>query len=77
MVREITEERRAEEELRRSMEVAEQASALKSRFLAAASHDLRQPLQTLSLLQSVLAERSKDDDVARLIGQIGVAIEVM
>jgi two-component system CheB/CheR fusion protein len=77
VVREITEERRAEEELRRSMEVAEQASALKSRFLAAASHDLRQPLQTLSLLQSVLAERSKDDDAARLIGQMGVAIEVM
>lgn len=77
VVREVTEERRAEEELRRSMEVAEQASALKSRFLAAASHDLRQPLQTLSLLQSVLAERSKDDDVARLIGQMGMAIDVM
>jgi two-component system CheB/CheR fusion protein len=77
VVREVTEERRAEEELRRSMEVAEQASALKSRFLAAASHDLRQPLQTLSLLQSVLAERSKDDDVARLIGQMGAAIDVM
>lgn len=77
LVRDVTEERRAEAELRHSMEVAEQASALKSRFLSAASHDLRQPLQTLSLLQSVLAERSKDEDVARLIGQMGVAIDVM
>ncbi len=77
VVREITDERRAEEELRRSIEVAEQASALKSRFLAAASHDLRQPLQTLSLLQSILVERLKDEDVARLIGQVGVAIDVM
>ena len=77
LVRDISQERRAEAELRHSMEVAEQASALKSRFLSAASHDLRQPLQTLALLQSVLAERSKDDDVARLIGQMGVAIDVM
>lgn len=77
VVRDITDERRAEAELRHSMEVAEQASALKSRFLSAASHDLRQPLQTLALLQSVFAERSKDDDVARLIGQMGVAIDVM
>ncbi|HSO42188.1 MAG TPA: response regulator [Rhodospirillales bacterium] len=77
VVREVTEERRTEEELRRSMEVAEQASALKSRFLAAASHDLRQPLQTLSLLQSILVERMRDEDVARLIGQMGVAIDVM
>ena len=35
---------------------AERANAAKSRFLAAASHDLRQPLQTLSLLQGLLAK---------------------
>ena len=35
---------------------AEAANAAKSRFLAAASHDLRQPLQTLSLLQALLAD---------------------
>lgn len=34
---------------------AEAAAAAKSRFLAAASHDLRQPLQTLALLQALLA----------------------
>ena len=35
---------------------AEQATMVKSRFLAAASHDLRQPLQTLSLIQGLLAK---------------------
>ncbi len=35
---------------------AEVASAAKTRFLAAASHDLRQPLQTLALLQALLAD---------------------
>ncbi|WBO59433.1 response regulator [Acidocella sp. MX-AZ03] len=34
--------------------VAEEASAAKTRFLAAAGHDLRQPLQTIGLLKSVL-----------------------
>ena len=33
---------------------SEAANAAKTRFLAAASHDLRQPLQTLSLLQGLL-----------------------
>ena len=43
---------------------AEQANLGKSRFLAAASHDLRQPLQTLSLLQGILAKKVKDETVA-------------
>ncbi|MBL8659128.1 MAG: response regulator [Rhodospirillales bacterium] len=77
MVQDITEQRRAEGELRRARDAAEQANALKSRFLAATSHDLRQPLQTLSLLQSILVERIKDEDTGRIAGQMGVAIDVM
>jgi two-component system CheB/CheR fusion protein len=42
---------------------AEHANAAKSRFLAAASHDLRQPLQTISLLNEVLA-RETDNPIA-------------
>ena len=51
----ITVRRHAGEALEAAREQAELASTAKSRFLAAASHDLRQPLQTMSLLQGVLA----------------------
>ena len=37
------------ERLREQKDAAEQANMAKSRFLAAASHDLRQPLQSLTL----------------------------
>jgi len=46
------------------MSDAEQANAGKIGFRAAASHDLRQPLQTISLLQGLL-ERHAQDDVTR------------
>jgi signal transduction histidine kinase len=40
---------------------ADQASTSKTRFLASASHDLRQPTHALSLLAGVLSNRSLDD----------------
>jgi len=53
------------------------ASAVMSRFVAATSHDLRQPLQTLSLLQSILVERVKDENLGQAVVQMGVAVDVM
>ena len=41
----------------------------KSRFLAAASHDLRQPLQTLVLLQELLAKVVVGEKAKKLVGQ--------
>ena len=45
--------------LREQKETAERANSAKSKFLAAASHDLRQPMHALSLLVSA-AQREKD-----------------
>jgi PAS domain S-box-containing protein len=53
-IRDITARRADEQSLKTARHVAEQADRAKSDFLAAASHDLRQPLQTLKLLNTVL-----------------------
>ena len=57
--------------------MAESANLGKSRFLAAASHDLRQPLQTLSLLQGLLAKKIKDEDALQLVARSDEALTAM
>jgi two-component system CheB/CheR fusion protein len=57
----ITERRRAADALESAKREAQQANIAKSRFLAAASHDLRQPLQALSLIRGVLSRKIRDD----------------
>lgn len=49
---------KSNEQLRVALHQAEQAMQAKTRFLASASHDLRQPLHTLSLLSEALLRRS-------------------
>ena len=74
----ITVFREAEQQLAAAKEAAEQADRVKSRFLAAASHDLRQPLQTLHLLSSLLARRlTDDDDARRLVARFDGMLDVL
>ncbi len=56
---------------------AEAANATKSRFLAAASHDLRQPLQTLTLLQALLADAFTDDKGRSLVARQTVMLSTI
>ncbi len=53
-LRDATERRKSRLELIEAREAADRANQAKSRFLATASHDLRQPLQTLALLNGAL-----------------------
>ncbi|MCW2239232.1 ATP-binding protein [Azospirillum canadense] len=52
--RDVTERKRLEETLRAAKEDAERANLSKSKFLAAASHDLRQPMQSMFLFAAAL-----------------------
>ena len=53
---------------------AEEASRAKTRFLASASHDLRQPLHTLSLYSAALKLRAPDGTTGEIAGHIDRAI---
>jgi len=64
------EQRRVEEELRLAKEEVEAAMSSKTRFLAAASHDLLQPVNAAKLLISTLAEMAEDTEVARLTDRL-------
>jgi two-component system CheB/CheR fusion protein len=74
---ENTERRRVAEALETAKRQAELATATKSRFLAIASHDLRQPLQTLALLQSLLLNSVEGEKAKKLLGRLDDALGAM
>lgn len=69
VIRELPEHSHLESELIAAREAAERADQAKSRFLATASHDMRQPLQALSLLNGTLRRLCDDPTVAGLLLQ--------
>ena len=56
---------------------AETASLAKSQFLAAASHDLRQPLHAMGLFAAALAARVRDPGVTPLVASIRASVEAL
>jgi two-component system, chemotaxis family, CheB/CheR fusion protein len=76
-VEDITERKHTAEALEAAKRQAEQANLGKSRFLAAASHDLRQPLQTISLLHELLAKKVKDETTLALVGRLDETVGTM
>ncbi|MBI5165034.1 MAG: PAS domain S-box protein [Magnetospirillum sp.] len=59
-----------EDQLYDAMDAAEEANIAKTRFLAAASHDLRQPMQALAMFAAVLAGRTTDPGQSVLVARI-------
>ena len=64
IVRDVTGRKLLEDTLKQARDSAERANEVKSRFLAAASHDLRQPLQTIWSLQALLGRAFEDTEYA-------------
>ena len=75
--REISERQSVQDALHKAKEDAERANAEKSRFLAAASHDLRQPLQTINLVHGVLSRTIDADQVEEILSILKVATNTM
>jgi FixJ family two-component response regulator/signal transduction histidine kinase len=73
----ITAQNQATKASELAMRRAELARAAKSRFLAAASHDLCQPLQTLYLLQGLLATVVEGEKASNLVKRIDQTLSRM
>lgn len=73
----LTDFRRTERELAAAKEAVEQANLAKSRFFAAASHDLRQPLQTLTFLHDLLQSEVATEKAKELLDRAEETLDSM
>ncbi len=70
LTEQFEEKERIEEELRLAKERAEAAVSSKTRFLAAASHDLLQPINASKLLISTLQEAARDSELSPMVERL-------
>lgn len=77
VIRDVTERQKILRELEKARDEAHKANQAKSRFLATASHDLRQPLQSLRLLASTLKQKLTDPALQQLVERQTQAIDAM
>ncbi|MGD8875253.1 MAG: hybrid sensor histidine kinase/response regulator [Gammaproteobacteria bacterium] len=75
--RDITERKKMENALNKAKRAAEDANASKTRFLAAASHDMRQPLQAITANTDLLALTNTDPALFRPIKQLRDASQAL
>jgi signal transduction histidine kinase/ActR/RegA family two-component response regulator len=75
LVQEIAERRAIEAEMRRARDGAEAANLSKTRFIAAASHDLLQPLNAAKLFVSSLTEGDLPEPAREVARRVGSAFE--
>ncbi|MFZ1682295.1 MAG: HAMP domain-containing sensor histidine kinase, partial [Rhizobiaceae bacterium] len=68
---------RSNAELGQQKEISEKANALKTRFLAAASHDVLQPLHAAQLTVSALADLQTTDKGRELVAQVERSLDMM
>ncbi|CAO3426299.1 ATP-binding protein [Azospirillum endophyticum] len=64
-------------DIHRARDAAEEAGRSKSRFLAAASHDLRQPMQSILLFAEVLRPHVKDGPGVDALGRLQQGLEIL
>ena len=67
----------ATRDLRAKTEEAEQATLAKSRFLAAATHDLRQPAHALGMFVERLRQLPHDTQTTQLLGNLEASVQSM
>ena len=63
--------------LEEALDKANEASAAKTRFLASASHDLRQPIHSLSMLSAALGMRPLDEKSQKIAGGLNQSIDTL
>ena len=76
-IRDIRQRQKSDEALRLAKTTAESALAAKSRFLATASHDLRQPLHSLTLLNKALLKSIDKPEAKKMLSMQGDSLFAM
>ena len=77
VIRDVTVRRQMEKDIKAAQEAAVRANKANSAFLAAASHDLRQPVQALSLLNGALRRTVKDERALLMVENQDASLTAM